>query len=103
MNTSSRGRRASSFMVARGPSSGASLESTPRRVKRSEGWRTARATTILAGGVGDPGTAMGRSGWGRLAAALLALLALAPWLILAFRSRASADDFCFLTLVRGHG
>jgi hypothetical protein len=46
---------------------------------------------------------MGRGGWGRLAAAFLALLALAPWLILAFRSRASADDFCFITLVRSHG
>ena len=46
---------------------------------------------------------MGRGGLGRLAAALLALLVLAPWLILAFRSRATADDFCFITLVRGHG
>src|SRR5689334_16455479 len=103
MNTSSRGRRASSFMVARGPSSRASLESTSRRVKRSEPWRAAWVATILAGGVGDLGTTMGRSGRGRLAAALLAVLALAPWLILAFRSRASADDFCFTTLVRNHG
>jgi hypothetical protein len=63
-----------------------------------------QAATILASGVGEPGkTAMGRGGWGRVAAALLAVLALAPWLILAFRSRASADDFCFITLVRSHG
>src|SRR5689334_7194329 len=55
MNTSSRGRRTSSFMVAWGPSLRASLESTPRRVKRSEGWRAARAATILACGVGGPG------------------------------------------------
>src|SRR6185295_19130794 len=33
----------------------------------------------------------------------LALLALAPWLILAFLSRATADDFCFITLMRHHG
>lgn len=57
----------------------------------------------MAAAWGKLGTAMGRGASGRLAAALLALLALAPWLILAFRSRASADDFCFATLVRDHG
>src|SRR5262249_49951230 len=40
---------------------------------------------------------------GRRGAAPLAVLALAPWLVLALWSRPSADDFCYFGFVRAQG
>src|SRR5215470_11781004 len=40
---------------------------------------------------------------GRRVAAPLAVLALAPWLVLALWSRPSADDFCYFAFVRAQG